>query len=310
MISRNSLALDLNAFYMLHNIDARTKENTNVDIAPFVDRILDQKIGQLDDLIQKQQKDQIIHVLPKIITNGLEMEDTDEIKRDNELLSQIVINTAETKSLFEISENEIKTSDRKLLGTKSIKHFYESESEEEEEESSSLEEEEIEQIENQNLHINTSYNKTYKINNIKYKDRFWNELASIKLQNYTLDILFINGDINLDELKRIETNYHGIMAYTIQNECADIFQNAKVYEGEYYDILMNDLGINLDQLINIPNVKANINMTDKKWKILKFKCDRNYERLIRKPRDVRRINWPKFEFEELNINFDAQINDA
>jgi len=309
-ISRNGLALDINVFYMMHNIDGRYKENTNANIEPLVDMLLDQKIGQLDDLIQntkkKQEKE---YPLPQITTNGLIMEDTKEIKEDNKLLQQIEINTVKQSDTLELKENKFKKSTK--LRIKPMNYYYSSESSDEEEEEENISDglEELQELDNGNIQLHVENKKKYKVNPIRYKDRFWNELANMKNQTYALDILFLYGDIDKNQLERTLTNYHGILAFTIQQECLELFQNAVLYEGEYYDLITTISGINVDGLINTPNIKADVTLRDKKWKILKFKTDKNYDKLIKMTKTIKKFNWPKFDFEEININFDKQMYD-
>ena len=314
-LAMNGLDLDLNTFYMMYNIDARIKTPVNADIGLIADQLLDQKVGQLDDLVIKKKNDNKINViLPNIKTNGMEMTSTKEIVEDNNLLNQIVINTVNTSNPLEIKNNNFQIQERKLLGTKSMKHFYiENEEEEEEEEEEdynfNIEDEIINAGEDGNLVINDSFNKTYKIKNIRYKDRFWNELAKTKIESATFDILFINDDLDIEDLEKINTNYHGILANTIQKQCIKLFQKANLYEGDCYDLLMADGGINLNFLINQYNVKADIYFLDKKWKILKFKSDIYYNKLVKNPKNVKPIKWPTFNFQELNIDFHGQINE-
>jgi len=315
-LAMNGLELDLNAFYMIHNIDARKKEPIIADIGLLADQILNQKVGQLDDLILKREHTNAnIEIIPNIKTNGMEMTDTKEIVEDNKLLNQININTVNDFNPLEIKENTFQIKERKLLGTKSMKHFYSEDEEEEEEEEDedfdfNLDEENISIRENGNLVLNESLNKTYKTKNIRYKDRFWNELAKTKIESYTFDVLFVNDDLDISDLECINTYYHGILANTIQNQCTKLFQNANIYEGDYYDLLIADSGINLDFLINQNNVKADIYIMDKKWKILKFKSDIKYNRLVKNLKEIKPIKWPAFNFQELNINFHGQINDV
>ena len=319
-LAMNGLELDLNAFYMLHNIDARQKSQSDVDIGTLVDTLLDQKVGQLDDLIYKREYENHYTTLPDIKTNGLEMNNTKELVEDNKLLDQIIINTVNESKQLEIKNKTFQIQGRKLLGTKSMRHFYQSEEEEDDDEEE--EEEEINSnydfnlneaslisIENGNLELNELNNKDYKPKKIRYKDRFWNEVAKCKVQNATFDILFINADLDDEDLEQINTNYHGILAFTIQNHCTELFENANIYEGEYFDLLMTNTNLNLDLLINQPSIKANVRFIDKKWKILKFRSDENYERLIKKPKEIKPIKWPKFNFQELNISFQHQINE-
>lgn len=317
-LSMNGLRLDLNTFYMLHNIDARYKTQSEIDVGTLVDTLLDQKVGQLDDLIHRKEIENEYNYtkLPNIKTNGLEMANTKELIEDNQLLNQIVINTVNETKQLEIKNEIFQIKERKLLGTKPMKHFYQSEEEDEEEE------EEIESnydfninesgfivSENGNLEINNLDYKDYKPKKIRYKNRFWNELATCKIQSTTFDILFINTDVDKEKLEQMNTNYHGILAFTIQNNCTELFENASIYEGEYFDLLMTNANINLDLLINQPNIKANVRFIDKKWKILKFKCDAEYERLIKKPKKIKPIKWPKFDFQEININFQYQMDE-
>ena len=316
-LAMNGLKLDLNAFYMLHNIDARRKSQTDTDVGVLVDVILDQKVGQLDDLIYRKEKHTINQKLPNIKTNGIEMTNTKELVEDNQLLNQIVINTVNDSKQLEVKNKIFQIKERKLLGMKSIKHFYQTEEEEEEEEeeeissnySFNINESGFISSENGNLEIIDTNNKDYKPKKIRYKNRFWNELAKCKNQSITYDILFINTDIDKEELEQINTNYHGILAFTIQKHCTDLFENASIYEGEYFDLLMTNANINLDLLINQPSIKSNVRFIDKKWKILKFRCDTNYDRLIKKPKKIQPIKWPKYDFQELNISFQYQLNE-
>jgi len=316
-LAMNGLRLDLNTFYMLHNIDARYKAQSDIDIGILVDTILDQKVGQLDDLIHKKETENNYHptILPNIKTNGIEITNTKELIEDNQLLSQIVINTVNESKQLEIKNEMFQIKERKLLGTKPMKHFYQSEDEEEEEEESEsnydfdIDEAGLISSENGNLEINDTNNKDYKPKKIRYKDRFWNELAKCKIHSITFEILFINTDINKEDLEQMNTNYHGILAFTIQNNCTELFENANIHEGEYFDLLMTNANINLDLLINQPSIKANVRFIDKKWKILKFRCDADYERLIKKPKKIKPIKWPKFDFQELDISFQNQIDE-
>ena len=312
-LSKKGLALDINAFYMLHNIDARTKQSTEFDVGSLVDDILNQKIGQLDDLISKKDIKSKSHTLPKITTNGIEADDTKEIIEDNELLGQIVINTVNNTKLLELKDNTIQESSIKLLGKKPKKYFYDEEEEEEDEseECSSNSSEGLNEISDGNLIINIKDDKEYKTKRIRYKDNYWNTIASDRIQHETLDLLVMNSELEPEDLKQITTNYNGILAYIIHDECTQLFENAEIYSGEYYDLLMQkDLGIDIDELINQPSLNANIIFKDKKWKILKFKSDRKFKRLIKLPQQtISKFNWPKFEFDELNIDFNGQIND-
>lgn len=316
-LAMNGLRLDLNTFYMLHNIDARYKTQSDIDIGTLVDTILDQKVGQLDDLIHKRETENNYNptILPNIKTNGLEMTSTKELIEDNQLLNQIVINTVNESKQLEIKNGIFQTKERKLLGTKPMKHFYQSEDEEEEEEMESnydfdMDEAGLISSENGNLELNDTNNKDYKSKKIRYKDRFWNELAKCKIHPTTFEILFFNTDMNKEDLEQMNTNYHGILAFTIQNNCTELFENANIYEGEYFDLLMPNANINLDLLINQPSIKANVRFIDKKWKILKFRCDADYERLIKRPKKTKPIKWPKFDFQELDISFQNQIDES
>jgi len=313
-LSKTGLNLDINTFYMMHNIDARSKQPTYFDVESLVDELLNQKIGQLDNLISKKENtNQTLHKLPNITTNGIEVTDTKELRDDNELLGLIEINTVNTSKLLEVKENKIRKSSIKLLGNKPKKHFYDEEEEEEEEEdeNESISHEGFNTLSNENLEINLNESKEYKIKKIRYKDNYWNTIAADKLKLETLDLLVMNGEIDQQDIKQISTNYHGILAYIIHDECISLFENAKIYSGEYYDLLMQkDLGLDIDELINQPSLNANIIFRDKKWKILKFKSDRKFQRMIKTPpKIVPKYEWPKFEFDELNIDFNGQIND-
>ena len=313
-LSKTGLPLNINTFYMMHNIDARNKQSTNFNTESLVDEILNQKIGQLDDLISKKEHaSQIKHELPNITTNGIEVTDTKELKEDNELLGLIEINTVNTSKLLEIKENKVQESSIKLLGNKPKKYFYEEEEEEEEEEDEdeSISHEGFNTLSNGNLEININEDKEYKTKKIRYKDNYWNTIAADKLQHETLDLLVMNGEVDQQDIKQVSTNYHGILAYIIHDECISLFEDAEIYSGEYYDLLMQkDLGIDIDELINQPSLNANIIFKDKKWKILKFKSDRKFKRMIKiPPKTIPKFEWPKFEFDELNIDFSGQIND-